>query len=175
MKSNLAKIMDWVFISEGGYAERDSEPGGAVNMGISFLTYQGWRKKKHLPEPTFEDLKNMKRAEAEEIYFENFFRPINFDTQQSGVDYAYIDFAVNSGVGGSTRAIQRELKFPVTGKVDAKFMWALKSRNPIVLIDAICDARLKLSMKSKNWERFKDNWTRRVDKVRQRAKQMVEE
>ena len=41
MKSNYDIVMDHVFVSEGGYAERDSEPGGAVNMGISFTRVPG--------------------------------------------------------------------------------------------------------------------------------------
>jgi lysozyme family protein len=181
MKNNIPLVMDWVFVSEGGYAERDSEPGGAVNMGISFTSFKDvWKRLKKDREPTFEDLKNLKRGnvydekndDAEDIYAQWFFEPVSFDVLPSGVDYALIDLAVNSGVGGAMRAVRERLNFPILGKMDPKFLWALKSRDPATVIDAICDARLALMMRSQKWERFKNNWTNRVKKVRMRAHAM---
>lgn len=175
MKSNIAKVMDWVFIHEGGYAERDSEPGGAVNMGISFTAFKDWwQKTQHHIEPSFAELKALTRAEAEEIYKAWFFAPIAFDTMPSGVDYALVDIAVNSGVGGALRAVSRQLKFPLTGKMTPQLSWALRMRDTNVTIDAICDARLALMRSSKKWARFEKNWTARVDKVRERAHAMVQ-
>lgn len=175
MKSNISQVMDWVFLHEGGYAERDSEPGGAVNMGISFTAFKDWwTKSKKLGEPSFADLKSLTRTDAEGIYKDWFFTPTAFDTMPSGVDYALIDLAVNSGVGGALRAVSRQLKFPVTGKMTPQLSWALRFRDSRAVINAICDARLALMMGSKKWERFKDNWTRRVTKVRERALAMAE-
>lgn len=178
MKENIEKVMDWVFIHEGGYAERDSEPGGAVNMGISFNAFKdAWKRLKKDRIPTFADLKDLKRGsaidaidgDAEDIYFEWFFKPLEFNSLPSGVDYALLDFAVNSGVGGALRAIKKKWKFPSSNKMDAKFLWALKSRDPIQTINDICDARLTLMKNLKNWTRFESNWTKRVIKVRERA------
>jgi len=184
MKSNTEKVMDWVFVHEGGYAERDSEPGGAVNMGISFAAYKdAWKKFKKPGEPTFDDLKAMPRGnvsddkpmDAEDIYASWFLTPISFDVLPSGVDYAMMDLVVNSGVGGGIRALRKKWKMdPVTSsKMDAKLLWALKARDSEKVIDDICDARLALMKSSKKWERFQSNWTKRVDKVRSRAKLMI--
>lgn len=184
MKSNITLVMDWVFLHEGGYAERDSEPGGAVNMGISFTAYRdAWKKFKKTGEPTFADLKAMPRGNvfddspmgAEDIYAAGFLTPIEFEVLPSGVDYAMLDLVVNSGVGGGIRALRRKWKFePITsGKMDTKLLWALKSRDPEKIINDICDARLSLMMSSKKWERFKDNWSKRVNKVRIRALSMI--
>ena len=178
MKSNIDQVMDWVFVHEGGYAERDSEPGGAVNMGVSFDAFKdAWKKKKKVGIPTFADLKAMKRGnlsdandmDAEDIYAEWFLIPIEFNVLPSGVDYALLDFAVNSGVCGSIRALRKKWKLPVSGKMDAKFLWALKSRDPVATITDICDARLDLMKGLKKWAQFSSNWSRRVDKVRERA------
>ena len=170
MKSNLAQVMDWVFLHEGGYAERDSEPGGAVNMGISFTAYKDWwTKNKKEGEPSFEDLKKLTREDAEGIYRDWFFTPVHFDTMPSGVDYALIDLAVNSGVGGCLRAVSKQLRFPSVSKMTPQLSWALRFRDSVAIINAICDARLALMKSSSKWSRFKDNWTRRVDKVRERA------
>ena len=183
MKSNYAQIMDWVFLSEGGYAERDSEPGGAVNMGITFAAYrEWWEREKHvqvLPMPTWNDLKTLTRTEAEHIYQTWFFDPLHFGQLPAGVDYAFVDFAVNSGVGGAIRAVQRFMRFPVTGKIDtngrdAGFFWALRSRPPFQVVEDICAARLILMVSSRKWERFKKNWTSRIALVKQRAEKMID-
>lgn len=174
MKSNLETVMDYVFVHEGGYAERDSEPGGAVNMGISFAAFTDWWSKAgRSRKPTFADLKALSREDAEEIYRAWFFAPIHFDVLPFGVDYAFVDLAVNSGVGGATRAVRRKLGFP-PGRMDPKFLWAFKDREPHGMIDDICDARIGLMMQSKKWPRFQANWTRRVDAVRERAHRMAD-
>lgn len=162
--------MDWIFIHEGGYAERDSEPGGAVNMGISFTAFKDWwAKNKRTGEPSFSDLKALTRQEAEGIYEIWFFKPIDFDKLPSGVDYALIDLAVNSGVGGALRATSKQLLFPVTGKMTPQLSWALRFRDAKAVINAICDGRLALMRSSSKWPRFEHNWTSRVNKVRERA------
>lgn len=183
MKNNVEMIMDWVFTHEGGYAERPEEPGGAVNMGISFTAYKdAWKRLKKPGEPTWADLKAMPRGnvtddrpmDAEDIYAYSFFAPISFDVLPSGVDYAMYDLVVNSGVGGGIRALRRKWNMnPKLGKMDAQLLWALKARDSVKVIDDICDARLSLMKGSKNWAKFEGNWTRRVDKVRTRAKAMA--
>ncbi len=184
MKQNIEKVMDWVFIHEGGYAERDVEPGGAVNMGISFNAFKdAWKRLKKPGTPTFEDLKALKRGsatdsvdgDAEDIYYTWFFKPLEFEVLPSGVDYALLDFAVNSGVGGAIRCVKKKWKFPAVGKMDPKFLWALKSRDPIQTINDICDARLDLMRGLKAWAKFEANWTKRVNKVRERALAMAKE
>ena len=166
--------MDWIFIHEGGYAERDSEPGGAVNMGISFTAFKDWWHKNKQGEPTFDDLKALTREDAEAIYLGWFFVPIRFHQLPSGVDYALVDFAVNSGVGGAVRSVQRLMNFPVSGKIDTNardgpFFWAIRHRDTKSVIDTIMEARLTLMLGSKKWERFQANWTRRLKAVKERA------
>jgi lysozyme family protein len=167
--------MDWTFLSEGLFAIRDSEPGGAVMRGISFTSFKEyWHRIGREGEPTFDDLAALTREEAEAIYADWFFKPIHFDQLPSGVDYCISDFCVNSGVGGCLRSIQRAMGFPVTGKIDtnkqdAAFFWALRAREARDVIDAICEARLRLMMGSHKWPRFKGNWTRRLKLVKQRC------
>jgi lysozyme family protein len=175
--------MDHVFVSEGGYAERDSEPGGAVNMGISFRAFEEWwddtgRDLALERRPQWSDLKRLSRDEAEEIYRHYYFDPLRFGQLPAGVDYAFVDFAINSGVGGAIRAVQRLMRFPVTGKIDTNdrdgpFFWALRSRDPQRVIDDICEARLLLMMSSRKWPRFAGNWSRRLKLVKERAYAMA--
>lgn len=176
MNTNLSFVMDKIFQNEGGWAIRDSEPGGCVNFGICFLVYQGWRSAHKLPAPTFDDLKHMKRDEAEDIYEALYFAPCRFDQLQSGVDYALIDFAVNSGVGGAISHTLKALGFqhsPTPWRMGNDLLWALKTREPRKLITDICDARWALMQQSKNFPRFESGWKHRLDRVRVDADKLV--
>lgn len=175
MLINKPQVMDWIFLSEGGYAERDSEPGGAVHMGISFEVFRNWRAKRGDVEPTFSTLKGMNRSEAEEIYTALYFHPLEFDVLPSGVDYCMVDMGVNSGVGGTIRACQKALHFPITSHIDSRFLWALKTRDHSTVIDQICDQRLAVMQASHNWKRFEAGWTARLKLVRARSHSMTED
>lgn len=148
MQSNLGTVFDRIFLSEGGWAQKPTEPGGAVNRGISFLVYQGWRAMHHEPAPTLDDLKNMSRDEAEQIYEVKFFAPCRFDQLQNGVDYAVVDYAVNSGVAAALTNIREALGFKQTDetklrpwRMENDLLYALKNRPIEPMIDAICDRR----------------------------------
>jgi lysozyme family protein len=58
VKENRFSI-EYVLNDEGGFAERASEPGGAVNKGISMLVFREWRHSKGKPDPTLDDLRNL--------------------------------------------------------------------------------------------------------------------
>lgn len=181
MKENRDKVLGWVLAHEGGYAERDTEPGGAVNMGISFDTYKRfWKLRAPLAAaPTFADLRAMTKAQAEEIYTSLYFVPIKFDFMPSGVDYCLVDWAINSGPAGAIRALQKRMGFPVTGKIGPQFSWALRKR--VGMVDVICNARLDFNSTLKNAEKpikpgskrtWKTVWAERIEAVRKRAKEL---
>ena len=94
----------------------------------------------------------MTREEAE-ASTGTFFDPLRFGQLPAGVDYAFVDFAVNSGVGGAIRAVQRLMGFP--GHRHHRHeperrpvLLGLRSRDVKQVIDDICEARLLLMMSS---------------------------
>ena len=101
MQKNLDVSLQFVLNDEGGYAERENEPGGACNKGISFLVFKEWRVKQGKPVPTFADLKAITEAEAKEIYAALFAKPLSFDSYPSGLDYVMLNTAVMQGVTGA--------------------------------------------------------------------------
>ena len=187
MKKNADICLDQVLKHEGGYAERKEEKGGAVNRGITFETFVAWRKKTESERAaallTFADLKAMTDAEAREIYRDMYLRPIMFDELPSGVDYAVFDAAVNGGVGGSTRVLQRALGHAPDGKFTRRTLWGAKNRHPVDLINKICDERLAAYRKTSIFNKpFKEGatktwgeiWASRIETVRKRSVKMYE-
>lgn len=173
----------WVFQDEGGYAERKEEGGGAVNMGITFAVFSAWRTGQGKPTPTFSDLRAMTREEAAAIYTAQYLAPIHFDELPAGVDYAVLDAAVNGGVTGSIKILQRALGMnEIDGHFGLVTRWAANHRDVPMLIGKLCDLRLAtyktyktydVPIKAGSARTWGDVWTARIGKVRARALAMV--
>ena len=158
MKANLDKAIGYLLEDEGGYAERATEPGGAVNMGVSFATFVSWRASEKKPKPTFADLKAMTVAEATAIYTALYATPIGFNALAGGLDYAALDAAVNEGLHGALGLLS------ITSPLKD-----MKTR-----IGAISDVRLLVKKLRPEWAKDGPGWTARIGgRVVSRASAMV--
>lgn len=100
MLENWRRALDFNLIWEGGYAERENEPGGAVQKGVSLLAYQEWCQKHGRPVPTKEDLKNISDEDVAAFYRERATR-IGFDDLPVGYDLALFNASTMQGVKGA--------------------------------------------------------------------------
>lgn len=187
MKSNTSAALAFVFKDEGGYAERPEEGGGAVNKGVTFAVYSAWRMTQGFPAPTWADLKAMTVEEATGIYQEQYLKGIHFDDLPAGVDYAVLDASITGGVAGSIKILQGVLGLEQDGHYGLVTRWAANHRPVAVLIDLLCDARIKKYQgfkifpkvanptaapdKQRTWGQI---WTSRIELVRTRSKGMLQ-
>lgn len=181
MKENREHSLASILRLEGGYAERPTEGGGAVNRGVTFTVFQAWRRLKGQMSVTYDDLKALTKEEAIAIYEEQFLAPIHFDELPSGVDHAVLDAAVLGGPTGAIKILQEALGFPPE-KCDGHFglvtRWAATHRVVPELIGRFCDERLETYRTFKNWKvvavaktgkAWGDIWTARIAAVRKEA------
>lgn len=184
MKANVPIVMDWVRKHEGGYAERSTEGGGAVNMGVTFTVFKAWRLLGGQPEPTFADLKAMTRDEASAIYEAQYLAAVHFDDLPSGLDYAVYDASVLGGPTGALKLLQEALGLTVDGVWGMVTRWAANHRPLPALIDKYCDTRLAKYRTFKTWNKvavaksgktWGQIWTDRIEQVRKRAHDLANE
>lgn len=187
----LAEVLTkYVKPDEGGYVERDSEPGGAGNFGLAFTNFAAWRRLQGMGHPTFADLRALSWDEAMQIYAYMFARPCHFDELPPGVNYTVLDSCINNGEGGETAFLREALGLPVQDAKGRKLrftpdvLWGAKHRDPAALVNAFCDVRLKHQKgyrlynalptpKSKHTYGYV--WDNRVTLVRGRALAMIQE
>lgn len=171
MRANLDATLALIFRWEGGFAERASEPGGSVNMGISQQTLYTWRKQHGQPVPTVDDVRNLSQGEATSIYDALYAVPIRFDDLPSGMDMATLDAAVNEGLGWALRALADAVGFEYSGVRPpvALLVEAAKTAPAAPVIDHICDARFVSKRQRAEWPRFGLGWTARIESIRQNA------
>ena len=165
MKSNFQKVMPYIFSEEGGYVDNPADPGGATNMGITIATLSAWKGRRVSPE----DVQNLTRATATEIYQAQFWNKIDGNDLPPGIDYAVFDFAVNSGPGRAAKMLQGVLGVPEDGVIGAKTVAAANMRSAGEIINALCDARASWLKSLSTASTFGKGWLARVERVRNRA------
>lgn len=161
MKSNFDACLAHTLAHEGGYINHPHDPGGETNMGISKRSYPR------------EDIRNMTRARAAEIYRRDFWDPIRGDDLPAGLDLVAFDAAVNSGVSRGAKWLQEALRVTADGKIGPQTISAALISDHPEVISRACDRRMMFLRAIKTWPTFGKGWTRRVDAVRAEALSMT--
>ncbi|KXF75346.1 acetylmuramidase [Paramesorhizobium deserti] len=164
-QGTFPQCMRYVFEEEGGYADNPADPGGPTNMGITLRTLSAWRG--HAVSP--DDVKNLGKAEATQIYKVEYWNKIDGDELPAGLDYAVFDFAVNSGPARAAIMLQEIIGVPQDGVIGMQTIRAAESRNVADVINALCDKRQAWLQTLMAADTFGTGWTSRVERVRSRA------
>lgn len=151
-----------LLLSEGGYVNHPSDPGGPTNFGITLGDYRRYVK----ADANADDVRAMKVEEAKAIYRAKYWNVMCGDDLPAGVDYCVFDYAVNSGTGRAPKVLQRVLGIRVTGRMDEATLAAARERDARTLIQAICDERVRFLQSLKTWAVFGKGWSKRVAEVR---------
>ncbi len=106
MANVFEKALAHVFAWEGGYVDHIHDPGGATNFGITRNTLAQWRGKSSIPK---DDVKNLSREEAAQIYRVNYWNKVMADDLPPSIAFLVFDAAVNSGPGNAIKALQRSV------------------------------------------------------------------
>lgn len=166
-------MLNFILPDEGGYVNHPKDPGGETNMGITKATYE--RFKKLHPHREFPTLRNLPKDMALEIYWEFFAKPIRFDQLPAGVNYALLDFAVNSGVSRAVKTLQAGMKgVSVDGILGLQTLSAIKAHNAKTLVTNLCEDRQAFVERLKTFKTFGKGWTRRIAGVKKHALQLIE-
>ena len=98
------RALSFVFGNEGGYSNDPDDRGGATNLGITQSTLDRARKQiPNLPE----SVRDLTRAQAEEIYRALYWEASKADMMPYPLCTLHFDVAVNHGVGGAAKLLQR--------------------------------------------------------------------
>ena len=165
-----AEAIRRVLLSEGGYVNHPSDPGGPTNFGITLRDYRKFVKSN----ATAADVRAMKVEEAKAIYRGKYWNVVRGDDLPAGLDYCLFDYAVNSGTGRAPKVLQRVLGAPATGRMDEATLAAARERDARALSLAVCDERLRFLQGLKTRPVFGKGWGKRVGQVRVAALAMAD-
>ena len=156
--ADLTACLEFTLQYEGGFVNNPSDPGGATNMGITQATLSAWRGH-HV---TVNDVRALERPEVDDIYREQYWSHVQGNYLPIGVDLCVFDYAVNSGVVRSIKALQAAVGVPQDGHMGLITMDRVDAMEPETLIRAFCARRLSFLEGLKTWNIFGKGWAARV-------------
>lgn len=154
---NFERSLDFVFNSEGGLSDHPADKGGLTNLGITQSTLDRARLEINgLPS----SVRNLTRAQAGEIYCVLYWEASKADMMPYPLCTLHFDAAVNHGVGGAAKLLQRtvnnyaakagiDVQVDVDGAVGPKTLSALcqcldLKGNVSLICEIYCNEREKL-------------------------------
>jgi lysozyme family protein len=138
-QERFKKALDFTAAREGGKSDDPRDDGGRTKWGIIQRTYDAWRRKKGLP---LRDVFLMTNAEAEMLYFEDYWRLGKCDKLPRPLDLAHFDACVNPGPGGAGMLLQACLNVTIDGGIGPQTLGAVTKRDPAELAEAVVQARI---------------------------------
>ena len=164
------KLIPFILRWEGGFVNDPDDLGGATNKGITICTFGEYRKRKGLPSPTVQELKNLSENDWYNIFKTMYWdRWRGDDIRNQSVANILIDWVWASGVHGIKRP-QRILGVPddgIVGKVTLSYLNIAEPKrlfnaikaDRIKFIDEICKARPAN-------EKFRKGWLNRINAIK---------
>lgn len=133
-QSNFDAAFDYTIGNEGGYSNNPNDSGGPTNWGITIHDLSRWLKYS----ASAEDVKNMSKALAKEIYLDWYWNIIALDKVNSkGVAMAMFDMGVVRGTGTIAKAVQNIVRVTADAHVGPITLAAINAYDPKKLIDEI--------------------------------------
>jgi len=159
MHENIETVLAWVLATEGGFVNDPKDPGGPTNMGVTQRVYDAYRKRSGLVPRS---VRIINADEVAAIYTRQYWALIRGDDLPSGVDYAVMDYAVNSGPKRAIQDLQRSLRVTPDGIIGDVTLAALVRADAETVIADLCGRRMNFLRGLRGWARFGRGWSRRV-------------
>jgi uncharacterized protein (TIGR02594 family) len=150
---------------EGGFSDDPYDPGGPTNFGITLRTY-ATHVGRTLDASSRPGLVAQLRAIAPEtvraIYLRRYWRPAGCAELPPGLDLMHFDAAVNHGVGGAIRFLQRAVHVEADGEIGPITRRAIGRADMAAVIARYAMLREERYRALPHFWRFGRGWLNRV-------------
>ena len=168
MIDNWEESLKHVLKYEGGYVNHPADPGGMTNLGVTRRVWEEWAGKP----ATEADMRALTPAMVSPLYKKRYWDAVRGDDLPSGVDLCVFDFAVNAGVGQSSKFLQRVVGVTQDGKIGPATLAAVAKKDPGTIIAEFCHHREAFYRSLNNFSTFGKGWMRRLDDVESECRDM---
>lgn len=170
MKATYDEATSLIFADEGGYTNDPNDTGGPTNWGITLADARLYWK----ANATAADVRAMPKSVAIGIYRKHYADPVRYDDLPAGVDYAVLDFAINSGNERAIRFLQKVVGIIPDGTIGKVTLDYTAKMDPKEVINQLYDARMAFLRTLVAWPTFGRGWTARCNRGRKAALVMVD-
>jgi|TARA_R110000737_G_scaffold28475_5_gene47029 lysozyme family protein len=169
MQENFDKCLEMLLHHEGGFVNHPRDPGGMTNFGVTRMVYEKWVGRKM----SEQDMRDLTPADVAPIYKNEYWKRCKCDDLPSGVDWCVFDWAVNSGVGRSAKALQGIIGATQDGGIGPMTLKLIAEHEPRELIEKMHDKRQGFYEGLKTFDSFGKGWTRRNKETRESALELL--
>ena len=170
MTKRFDTLFDIILIHEGGYVNDVDDPGGATKYGISLRYLKGKGELgdlDHDGDIDGDDIKLVDKEVAGSLYYMDFYQPVFADSYDSARAALLIfDHAVNAGVRGAKKLLQRAVGVEADGIIGPKTLRAVDNADTSELIQKIAAERIHyysaISTTKPKLKKFLKGWVNRV-------------
>ena len=163
MKHNFDKCLKMLLHHEGGFVNHPRDPGGMTNLGVTRTVYEKWVGRK----VSEQEMKDLKTEDVAPLYKQKYWDRCKCDELPSGLDWSVFDWAVNSGVSRSSKAIQQIVKVTEDGVIGPVTIKKILEHDPNDIIMSFADIRADFYIGLSTFDTFGKGWLNRNNKTRQ--------
>jgi lysozyme family protein len=165
MRENFNKCLEMVLEHEGGYVNNENDRGGMTNLGVTRRVYEDW-----VDRPVSEqEMRDLTPEDVAPIYRKNYADRIHFDS----LDWACLDWAINSGASRPAKAIQRAVGATADGVIGPKTLQLVAEKDPEFIIDYVYTVRQSFYEGLDDYKHFGRGWSRRNKETLHQAMEMA--
>jgi lysozyme family protein len=164
------EAMRHVYEYEGGYSNDAGDSGGPTKYGITIHDARMYWK----ANATSNDVRNMPKSVAADIYAKHYALPLHYNELPAGVDFAVLDYGINSGISRAAKVLQRIVGATPDGQIGPITLAATHRMDAHEIINQLCDERMRFLRGLGIFRIFGKGWTTRVKDVRATALHMAD-
>ena len=169
MKANWDEALKHILKYEGGYVHHKDDPGGMTNLGVTKRVWEEWTGKP----ATEADMRALTPAMVSPLYKAKYWDAVRGDDLPSGVDRCVFDCAVNSGVGQSSKFLQRVVGVAQDGAIGPATLAAVAKKEPGNIVAEFCHHREAFYRSLPAFATFGKGWMSRLDSVEAESKTLT--
>ena len=162
----FARALANVLELEGGFSNDPHDPGGPTNRGITLAVYarfKGVTVDGSSRARLIDELKRISDDTVQTIYRQRYWEPGQCAAMPPALALFHFDAAVNHGVAGAARLLQRAVHVTIDGEIGPQTLGAIgRARVEDVLTSYAAIRRERYRALPHFW-RFGRGWLRRVD------------
>jgi lysozyme family protein len=171
VKKNFDKCLAMLLKHEGGFVDHPKDPGGMTNLGVTKAVYDKWIGR----ESTEAEMRGLTQDDVAPIYKKNYWDRCKCDQLPSGADWSVFDWAVNSGTGRASKAMQKIVGAKQDGAIGPKTLQMIANEKAEFLVERMYDQRQSFYEKLNTFETFGRGWTRRNKETKETALELIHE
>lgn len=157
VKLTISGFIDGTNLTACGYVDDPNDAGGETKYGIAKNA-----------NPSL-DIKNLKWADAKEVYFNHYWLAGSCDKMPGRVASLHFDGCVNNGVGAASKFLQRAVSVDDDGNIGPHTLDAINNGDEYAICQAICDQRIdyynRIVARKPDQKKYLTGWLRRINEM----------